>query len=507
MTDITRGRRYCMKRSESKLYHKLAVIILCLFMLVVMAACRKDTAGDGINDKVGNISDNSADNIRNDTSGNTADDDSANGSSNDILGENDSANGPANNTVGTNGSGNGSSDNTTGGNDSGNSSSDNTAGDNGGGNGSSDNTAGEIGGGNDEMSELMRLYTLTLEGMKPLESLDIPMDSSEFSAQLASEALSLCSQGTKQMTTKLLTSSGFEILLQAGYDKDKSDPSHTCAFTLAKKVIALNGKDRDLLLISIRGTDSGEWFSNFDFAASHSDDTAFAENFLQAAQDVYVRSLPTLLEYPDAVMLVCGHSRGAACANLLGMTLDDLRSKENVYVYTFATPGTVRGGYDEEKYTNIFNLINPADLVTYLPIAGWGYHRVGNDLILAGDRDIAAGLKGDMELLAAFVPTISDYYGKKYKIDGLEGFEDGITAYETMLALASSMTGIECEDVKGLKVTDIYRLTGSDGVSGGLYPLINFLKNMVGTDGNMNVNVFKQHMPAVYQELIAELGD
>lgn len=360
---------------------------------------------------------------------------------------------------------------------------------------------------NDEMSELMRLYTLTLEGMKPLESIDLPADSSEFSTQLASEALSLCSQGTKQMMTKMLTSSGFEILLQAGYDKDKSDPSHTCAFTLAKKEITLNGKDRDLLLISIRGTDSGEWFSNFDFAASHSDDTAFAENFLQAAQDVYVRILPNLLEYPDAVLLVCGHSRGAACANLLGMTLDDLRSKENVYVYTFATPGTVRGEYEEEKYTNIFNLINPADLVTYLPIAGWGYHRVGNDLILAGDQDIAARLKGDMDLLAAFVPTISDYYGKKHKIEGLEGFENGITAYETMLALASSMTGIENDEVKGLKVTDIYKLVGNDGASGGLYPLINFLKNMVGTDGNMNLNVFKQHMPAVYQELITKLDE
>ena len=66
------------------------------------------------------------------------------------------------------------------------------------------------------------------------------------------------------------------------------------------------------------------------------------------------------------------------------------------------------------------------------------------------------------------------------------------------------MTGIENDEVKGLKVTDIYKLVGNDSASGGLYPLINFLKNMVGTDGNMNLNVFKQHMPAVYQELIAE---
>ena len=367
---------------------------------------------------------------------------------------------------------------------------------------------------NDEMSELMRLYTLTLEGMKPLESLDFPADSSEYSAQLASQALSLCSQGTKQMTAKLFTSSGFEVLLQTGYEKDKSDPSHTCAFTMARKDIVLNGKNRELLVISIRGTESGEWFSNFDFAASHSDEAIFAENFLQAAQDVYIRILPTLLEHPDAVILVCGHSRGAACANLLGMTLDDrpiltgapLEPKENVYVYTFATPCTIRDGYgyDTAKYTNIFNLINPADLVTYLPIAGWGYKRIGKDLILNGNSEIAAQLKNDTEVLGIFVPSISEYYGRKMKVEGLEGFDDGITAYETMLALASSMTGIECAEVKGLKVTDIYRIAGSNSASDGLYAIVNFLKNMVGTDGNMNLNVFKQHMPAVYQELIAE---
>ncbi|MBP5332144.1 MAG: hypothetical protein J6Y89_09865, partial [Lachnospiraceae bacterium] len=133
---------------------------------------------------------------------------------------------------------------------------------------------------NDEMAELARLYAATLDGMKPIETLHLPASSSEYSDILASEALSMCSQGGKSQMTKFLTSSGFEILLQANYDKSPSDPSHTCAFTLAKKKIFHNGTDRDLLVISIRGTESGEWFSNFDFAPSHSDDAIFAENFL-----------------------------------------------------------------------------------------------------------------------------------------------------------------------------------------------------------------------------------
>ncbi|MCR5332108.1 MAG: lipase family protein [Lachnospiraceae bacterium] len=356
---------------------------------------------------------------------------------------------------------------------------------------------------NEDMAEFVRLYAATLEGMKPLESIDLPSDSSDYSDLLATEALSFCSQGNKSSVTRYLTASGFEILLQANYDKDPADPSHTCAFTLAKKKVPYNGSERDLLLITVRGTESGEWFSNFDFAASHSDETAFAENFLQSAQDVYVRILPSLLANPDALILVCGHSRGAACANLLGMTLDDLRSKENVYVYTFATPATIRSDYDPESYSNIFNLINPADMVTHLPLAGWGYKRIGNDIILDGDPGLVDTLKQDMDLLSAFAPTISDYYGTRHPLYGLDGFDGGITAYETMLAFASSMIGVDNPEINGLKVTDIYKLSLGSEKAGELYPLLNFLQRMVGTDGNLNLNVFKQHMPAIYRELIA----
>ena len=355
---------------------------------------------------------------------------------------------------------------------------------------------------NTASSELARLYELTLENMKPLEGIELPEDSSVYSPVLASQALSMCSQGTKGMTSQFMNSSGFEVLLQANYDKDKSDPSHTCAFTLARKTIEYNGKSRELLVVAIRGTDSGEWFSNFDFASSHLDEAVYAENFLQASQDVYVRILPRLIEYPDALILVCGHSRGAACANLLGMTLDDQRSPENVFVYTFATPFTIRGEFSEADYPNIFNLINPADIITYLPLSGWGFKRIGNDIILNGDKNIAGELASDMSLLCSFAPTISDYYEKHYILEGVQGFEDGITTYDTMLALASFMTGIEGNTSKGLKITDIIDHMTKSSNAAEFYPLVHFLKLMVGNDGNMNITVFKQHMPAIYQELI-----
>ena len=75
---------------------------------------------------------------------------------------------------------------------------------------------------------------------------------------------------------------------QGNFDKADDDISHTCAYTLAKRTIAIGGVNRMLYVIAVRGTYGGEWYSNFDFAPSHTDNGAFAENFLFAAEDVLI---------------------------------------------------------------------------------------------------------------------------------------------------------------------------------------------------------------------------
>ena len=147
-------------------------------------------------------------------------------------------------------------------------------------------------------------------------------------------------------------------------------------------------------------------------------------------------------------------------------------------------------------------MINTADMVTYLPLAGWGYGRVGNDIYLEPDPSLAEELENDMQGLYTCAPTISDYYLTKNVIEGLSGFEEGVTVYDTMRALAASMTGIDNGETGGLTVAEIFKIAQKGGVPANLYPLIGFLKHMAGT-GGMNLEVFKQHMPAVYQELIA----
>lgn len=76
-----------------------------------------------------------------------------------------------------------------------------------------------------------------------------------------------------------------------------------------------------------------------------------------------------------------------------------------------------------------------------------------------------------------------------------------------MLALASAMTGIENDTAGSLKISDFYSLagTGTQEQLAEFYPMLNFLKLKTGNDGNMNLSVFKQHIPAVYQELMGSI--
>ena len=80
---------------------------------------------------------------------------------------------------------------------------------------------------------------------------------------------------------------------------------------------------------------------------------------------------------------ISGFSRAAAVSNVVAGTLVNtgFLPKEDVYAYTFATPAAIRNP-PQEGYENIFNIINPADLVPQVMPAEWGYGRYGTDLFL-----------------------------------------------------------------------------------------------------------------------------
>ena len=104
-----------------------------------------------------------------------------------------------------------------------------------------------------------------------------------------------------------------------------------------------------------------------------------------------------------------GYSRGAAVANLLAARVNKELpglERENVFVYTFATPvalgpqdypdlqqdydnnhnadGSLKESWGE---SNIFNIISSGDIVPHLLPEEWSFHRNGNDRFLPSTRN------------------------------------------------------------------------------------------------------------------------
>ena len=162
------------------------------------------------------------------------------------------------------------------------------------------------------------------------------------------------------------------------------------AYVFARKRLA---DGRDLVFVGIRGTYGSEWLSNFNLKESAQlDHRGFdrAEEEIRAGLAAYCDELG--IDPAESALLVTGHSRGGAVANLLAAQLDAAAQedgegargdggaqdsgtfpRDGIYAYTFAAPNaTQAAGADGEAYANIFNVVNSTDLVPRLPLEAWG---------------------------------------------------------------------------------------------------------------------------------------
>jgi len=180
-------------------------------------------------------------------------------------------------------------------------------------------------------------------------------------------------------------------------------------FTIGSRMTELPGEDFGIVVIAVRGTVGREdWLSNLNMANEWGSQTnldmrtlpKYHEGFHKSALFVldaleqYVKDYKVDLK--KAKILVTGHSRGAATANLVGKLLDDAAGgpktspfadvkRENVYVYSIATPNvTISPSPDtnDEKYRNIYSIVSPEDLVPLMPFKEWNGARYGRTLTL-----------------------------------------------------------------------------------------------------------------------------
>ena len=155
----------------------------------------------------------------------------------------------------------------------------------------------------------------------------------------------------------------------------------TYGYTMAYK----RYENYDLIAMSFRGFDYGaEWSNNLELGK-----TGNHNGFEARANEALTQLLFECRAFtpaPERIKIwLTGYSRGGALANMVAekmLAMDNpLVAREDMFVYTFEAPQ----GLDENNagdYENIHNLVNSADLVTYVAPQEYGLYRCGTDIQL-----------------------------------------------------------------------------------------------------------------------------
>ena len=159
-----------------------------------------------------------------------------------------------------------------------------------------------------------------------------------------------------------------------GYVDDPTEDS--IGYSFAHKKI----DNSDLIAINIRGFNYGkEWSNNFLVG-----ETGNHEGFQARSNEIY-NDLKLEIEfhnYQNVKLWITGYSRGGGISNVLSHQILSSHeidvAQEDMYVYTFEAP---RGLSEENEiaYPNVHNIINNADLVTYVAPEQYGLYRCGAD--------------------------------------------------------------------------------------------------------------------------------
>ena len=276
-----------------------------------------------------------------------------------------------------------------------------------------------------------------------------------------------------------------KVLDEAGFVHQEIQPKadrDEVSYFIASRDVELESGKFNLVVAAFIGSYKKTWFSNFDpYGVDRvcNDGKGYAGDeekgiihlgFADARDFVHGR-IKAFLErnkskYPIKI-LITGHSRGAATANLLGAKVianggfgDGIDiDADNIYVYGFATPNYAHGekvDLDDERFKQIFNIVSPEDFVTEVLPKDLGFGKYGTIFSLLGqdnasladyaeekknmqalygkykkDMVYASYKKGNRDVqkvakvMAQSMPTLDAFYEKKMK----ECFND-YTPYE-----------------------------------------------------------------------------
>ncbi|MBQ9227194.1 MAG: hypothetical protein IJ168_00055 [Eubacterium sp.] len=338
-------------------------------------------------------------------------------------------------------------------------------------------------------------------------------------------------------------------------------------YFIANRDIALEDKTINLVFAGFIGSYMKQWFSNFDplgvervcndgkgYASDEERGIvhlgfADARDYVHGKLEKYVDTYPS--EY-ERKLVIIGHSRGAATANLLGAKLIKNGGlpnlplpPQNLFTYCYATPNGVNVDKVEmlEDYKRIFNFVSPEDFVTVCLPEACGFGKYGTVFKLLGDDNKSVrhyneqkdfmqpyyfeifgmntyhpfrrgnkAVKKVIGALAKELRTVEDFYEKPLKecfktVTPYEYFRDTLCAYvaggeteEEKAAADRAMKLLIESSVDYVGTSAAYRITSAFFV---------FKEGIGAVTGNrlMKTHFSESHMPATYASYLLAMSE
>ena len=180
---------------------------------------------------------------------------------------------------------------------------------------------------------------------------------------------------TPDNLVKLMRSRGWKCQVADSYtDRTRWNSP----YTLAVKEYNYNGVITPVVFVVIMGTGGYPGWEGNMMMTGEEYEAGLTEHatFLSAAKKIQNALKDCASGFKEKpLVVITGHSRGAAVGNLLARRVDEAGIAQKVYAYTFATPNCTTS---PKNCKFIFNICNTDDFVTYIPLRyGWGFKKNG----------------------------------------------------------------------------------------------------------------------------------